>query len=86
MMQVYLPMSYVWGMRGTCNATPLTEALRTELYVRPYDSIDWNAARNQCAKQDLYYPHPLLQVRPILIDVVILTGNCYPAGPVLCTP
>jgi len=58
---VYLPMSYVWGMRGTCNATPLTEALRTELYVRPYDSIDWNAARNQCAKQDLYYPHPLLQ-------------------------
>ena len=56
-------MSYVWGMRGTCKATPLTEAIRGELYVQPYDSIDWNAARNQCAEQDLYYPHPLLQAR-----------------------
>jgi hypothetical protein len=29
----------------------------------PYTSIDWNAARSQIAKEDLYYPHPLLQVR-----------------------
>lgn len=28
----------------------------------PYDSIDWNAARNQIAKEDLYYPHPMIQV------------------------
>ncbi len=60
--QVYLPMSYVWGVRGTAKCTPLTDALRQELYVAPYDSIDWDAARNQCAKPDLYYPHPKLQV------------------------
>lgn len=30
--QVYLPMSYMYGIRGTCKATPLTEALRKELY------------------------------------------------------
>ena len=30
----------------------------------PYGSIDWNAARNQIAKEDLYYPHPMVQVRP----------------------
>jgi cycloartenol synthase len=36
---------------------------RKELYPVPYDSIDWNAARNQVAKEDLYYPHPLIQVR-----------------------
>lgn len=58
---VYLPMSYVYGVRGTCKPTALTAALREELYVAPYDAIDWNAARNQCAKEDLYYPHPLLQ-------------------------
>ena len=43
--QVYLPMSAVYGMRGTCRATPLTAALREELYPRPYASIDWNKAR-----------------------------------------
>ncbi|KAJ4839941.1 Cycloartenol synthase [Turnera subulata] len=27
----------------------------------PYHEIDWNQARNLCAKEDLYYPHPLVQ-------------------------
>jgi cycloartenol synthase len=58
---VYLPMSYVYGVRGTCAPTPLTAALRDELYPRPYASINWDAARNQVAKEDLYYPHPRLQ-------------------------
>ncbi|GLI71700.1 hypothetical protein VaNZ11_017006 [Volvox africanus] len=58
---VYLPMSYVYGKRGTCKETPLTAAIRQELYPMPYNNIDWNAARNQCAKEDLYYPHPLVQ-------------------------
>lgn len=35
---------------------------REELYPKPYDKIDWNAARNQIAKEDLYYPHPMIQV------------------------
>eukprot|EP00198_Chlamydomonas_reinhardtii_P000539 XP_001689874.1 cycloartenol synthase [Chlamydomonas reinhardtii] len=58
---VYLPMSYVYGKRGTCQETPLTAAIRQELYPMPYGRVDWNAARNQCAKEDLYYPHPLVQ-------------------------
>ena len=56
--QVYLPMSYIYGKRGTCKETPLTAAIRQELYVQDYSTIDWNAARNQCAEPDLYYPHP----------------------------
>lgn len=51
-------MSYVFGRRGTCKETALTAAIREELYAQDYSSIDWNAARNQCAKEDLYYPHP----------------------------
>eukprot|EP00878_Enallax_costatus_P022882 GHUV01024316.1.p1 GENE.GHUV01024316.1~~GHUV01024316.1.p1 ORF type:complete len:552 (+),score=141.41 GHUV01024316.1:1059-2714(+) len=58
---VYLPMSYIYGLRGTCKETALTAAIRAELYPMPYDTIDWNAARNQIAKEDLYYPHPLIQ-------------------------
>jgi cycloartenol synthase len=38
-------MSYVYGVRGTCRPTALTQALRQELYPRPYASIDWNKAR-----------------------------------------
>ncbi|KAI5659180.1 hypothetical protein M9H77_27973 [Catharanthus roseus] len=58
---VYLPMSYLYGKRyvGPINATVLS--LRRELYEQPYHFIDWNLARNQCAKEDLYYPHPLIQ-------------------------
>ena len=48
-------------MRGACKETPLTAAIRAELYTQPYSSIDWNAARNLIAKEDLYYPHPIVQ-------------------------
>lgn len=58
---VYLPMSYVYGARATCKETELTASLREELYAGPYDKVNWNAARNLCAQEDLYYPHPLIQ-------------------------
>ncbi|KAK9835241.1 hypothetical protein WJX81_008273 [Elliptochloris bilobata] len=58
---VYLPMSYIYGARATARITPLVEALRCELYTRPYDKLDWIRARNECAKTDLYYPHPMVQ-------------------------
>ncbi|XP_028069189.1 cycloartenol synthase 2-like isoform X2 [Camellia sinensis] len=58
---VYLPMSYLYGKRfvGPINATILS--LRRELYTHPYHQIDWNQARYLCAKEDLYYPHPMIQ-------------------------
>ena len=58
---VYLPMSYLYGKRATGPRTALTDALRRELYVQPYESIVWDETRNACAKEDLYYPHPKLQ-------------------------
>ena len=54
-------MSYVYGVRGTGKLTPLVLSLRKELYCASYDAVDWNAARNQCAPSDLYYPHPKVQ-------------------------
>ncbi|XP_057520604.1 lupeol synthase-like isoform X2 [Amaranthus tricolor] len=58
---VYMPMSYLYGKRFVGPITPLIQSLRTELYTQSYHHIDWNKARNTCAKEDLYYPHPLMQ-------------------------
>ncbi|KAI4368845.1 hypothetical protein MLD38_017357 [Melastoma candidum] len=58
---VYLPMSYLYGKRFVGPITNTVLSLRKELYTVPYHEIDWNEARNLCAKEDLYYPHPMLQ-------------------------
>ncbi|KAL6335570.1 hypothetical protein AAG906_030700 [Vitis piasezkii] len=58
---VYLPMSYLYGKRFVGPITSTIISLRKELYIVPYHEVDWNQARNQCAKEDLYYPHPLVQ-------------------------
>ncbi|KAF7010231.1 hypothetical protein CFC21_024672 [Triticum aestivum] len=58
---VYLPMCYIYGKRFVGQVTPLVLELRKELYKGPYNEIDWDKTRNQCAKEDLYYPHPFVQ-------------------------
>ncbi|KAJ8451277.1 hypothetical protein Cgig2_014049 [Carnegiea gigantea] len=58
---VYLPMSYLYGKRFVAPITELIQSLRRELYTQPYSEIDWNKARNTCAKEDLYHEHPLVQ-------------------------
>ncbi|XP_027176693.1 lupeol synthase-like [Coffea eugenioides] len=58
---VYMPMSYLYGKRFVGTITRLVISLRQELYVQPYYEINWDKARNTCAKEDLYYPHPLVQ-------------------------
>lgn len=58
---VYMPMSYLYGKRFVGPITGLIRSLREELYNEPYDQVNWNKARNTVAKEDLYYPHPLIQ-------------------------
>ncbi|KAG6663890.1 hypothetical protein CIPAW_02G053700 [Carya illinoinensis] len=58
---VYVPMSYLYGKRFVGPITELIQSLRQELYNKPYHQINWNKARNTVAKEDLYYPHPLIQ-------------------------
>ncbi|XP_004299757.1 PREDICTED: cycloartenol synthase 2-like isoform X2 [Fragaria vesca subsp. vesca] len=58
---VYLPMSYLYGKRFVGPINGLILSLRRELYTFPYHLTDWDQARNLCAKEDLYYPHPILQ-------------------------
>ncbi|CAN6445098.1 unnamed protein product [Victoria cruziana] len=58
---VYLPMSFLYGMRFAGRTTETVLELRKELFSLSYDQVDWNRTRNLCAKEDLYYPHPLVQ-------------------------
>ncbi|XP_024020591.1 lupeol synthase [Morus notabilis] len=58
---VYMPMSYLYGKRFVGPITKLVKSLRQELYNQPYDHVNWNKARNTVAKEDLYYPHPVVQ-------------------------
>ncbi|GAB4833061.1 hypothetical protein Ancab_007120 [Ancistrocladus abbreviatus] len=58
---VYMPMSYLYGKRYVGPITELVRSLRQELYVESYQDINWDKARNACAKEDLQYPHPLVQ-------------------------
>ena len=57
-------MSHIFGRRDRLQPLPLSEALQQEMYCSPYASQDWDKARNLCAKPDLYYPHPMVQVSP----------------------
>lgn len=61
---VYLPMSYLYGKRAACPPTPLTTALRSELFVEPYEAVAWETHRNHCGPEDMYTSHSVLQVAP----------------------
>jgi len=53
---VYLPMAYCYGQRVTGRLTPLVLALRKELYLVPYESINFAAHRDTINKAELYTP------------------------------
>lgn len=50
---VYLPMSYLYGKRFVGPITPTVLSLRKELYTTPYHEVNWDEARNLCAKVGL---------------------------------
>ncbi|KAK8520485.1 hypothetical protein V6N12_004422 [Hibiscus sabdariffa] len=58
---VYLPMSFLYANRFVGPITSLVLSLRRELYPLPYHLVDWDEARYLCAKEDLYYPHTIIQ-------------------------
>jgi squalene/oxidosqualene cyclase-like protein len=54
---VYLPMAFIYGGKYTAKNTPLLDAIRAELYTKPYKSVDWPSCRAKCAAPDMYRPH-----------------------------
>ncbi len=53
-------MGYVYGRRATGSLTPLVMQLRDELYIEPYNTIDWPSLRTCISPLDVYEPHSWL--------------------------
>ena len=63
---VYLPMCYLYSTRFENpgkHTDPLIAALRAELYIEPYESIDWDAHRHSCCPLDEYQVTSLIGCR-----------------------
>ncbi|XP_071936529.1 beta-amyrin synthase 2-like isoform X2 [Coffea arabica] len=59
--ETYMPLAYLYGRKYVGPISDLILLLRKELYNDPYDTIDWNATRHFCLKDDLTSPHPFMQ-------------------------
>jgi lanosterol synthase len=60
--QVFLPMSFIYGHRHVGPESEIVQALRREVFVGRYESIDWPILRNRVAPGDVYTPRsPLLK-------------------------
>ncbi|XP_073030877.1 dammarenediol II synthase-like [Primulina eburnea] len=57
----YMPMSYLYGRKYHGPLTDLVMSIRQEIHIKPYDQINWNHARHDCCKEDVYYPHTFVQ-------------------------
>jgi lanosterol synthase len=55
--QVFLPMSYLYARRFSAPESEIVRALRSEVFARPYDTIDWASLRTNVAPGDAYSPH-----------------------------
>ena len=44
---VYMPLSYLYGKRFVGPITPLVLQLREELFLQPYNEINWKKVRHQ---------------------------------------
>jgi len=67
---VYLPMAWLYGCRATLDISdPLIQAMRKELYIHEYDTIDWFLQGNNTFQEDDYKPNNILRK--------VAFGACY---------
>ena len=63
-----MPMSYLYGKRFVGPITPLVLELREELFLQPYNEINWKKVRHLCAKVSFdfvwnTFPFPMNMLR-----------------------
>ncbi|GME88702.1 unnamed protein product [[Candida] boidinii] len=54
---IYIALGYLSSAEIQCECDPLIEEIRSEIYTKPYDKIDFSKNRNSVCGVDLYYPH-----------------------------
>jgi achilleol B synthase len=70
-------MSYLYGKKFVGPITPTILALREELYNVTYHEIDWNKARDTCAK--VRFSKTLVQNITLILEEKYFIGRkfCY---------
>lgn len=56
MRQIFLPMSWIWSKKWSAPETNVVRELRQELFVEPWEEIDWAGHRNSIASVDNFHP------------------------------
>lgn len=54
---IYLAVGYLSASRYQCELDPLLKEIRSEIYTKSYEDIDFSKNRNTVCGVDLYYPH-----------------------------
>ena len=54
---IYVPLGYLSTAKVQCELDPLLEELRTEIFKKPFEDIEFSNNRNTVCGVDLYYPH-----------------------------
>ena len=65
---IFLPMSYCFGKKVTTELTTFIKELREELYVTPYNDVNWKKARREACEADIFNPVNkwYLRLRPFI--------------------
>ena len=68
---VYLAMSFIASKKWSYKLTDLTKALRNELFVTPYDQINFASHRNSIHVRDNYHPKSFIlnTINTIIVNV-----------------
>lgn len=71
MRMVFLPMSYLISKGWQAEETELVRELRKEMFVEPWESVQWAANRNTICPKDNYHPKSWLlnTVNSLLVNV-----------------
>uniref|UniRef100_A0A2C9U6S1 Terpene cyclase/mutase family member n=2 Tax=Manihot esculenta TaxID=3983 RepID=A0A2C9U6S1_MANES len=72
---IYTPIAYLYGKKFVGPITDLIIAIRSELYIQPYDQIDWNKARHLCLQEDLYVSRSRIQ--DVIWDGLYYVGEAF---------
>ncbi|RKU41903.1 terpene cyclase [Coniochaeta pulveracea] len=73
--QVFCSMSFLWSRKWVADETDTIRALRNEIFVEPYDVIDWAGNRNTIAEADNFHPKSL--VLNLLNTLLVKVWNPY---------
>ncbi|KAB5531448.1 terpenoid cyclases/protein prenyltransferase alpha-alpha toroid [Coniochaeta sp. 2T2.1] len=73
--QVFTSMSFLYSKRWTMEETDLIRELRNELFVEPWEEIDWAGNRNSIAKEDNF--HPKSGILNLLNTLIVNIWNPY---------